>query len=147
MNEWTKKYDKFDQNFILVEWDKLKKQLAALKEEELDLRKYIVNRAFPDKHEGANTQDLGNGYKLKSTIKYNYILDKDNIKIEKALDELSKIDNQGSFIADRLISWHPTLCLQEYRELESKYKIIIDKVITITDGASTLEIKAPKEKK
>ncbi len=156
MNEMSlNPLDNMTQDELLVRWQSLKDQVETAKSAEMEMRKYIVSRAFPDKHEGMNSIELGNGYQLKAGIKYNYNLDPDNKKIETALDEISKIGNQGSFIAERLVSWKPSLCLSEYRELldkanetanSKKMLLYINSVLTISKGAPTLEIKQPKVK-
>lgn len=143
----TDPWDSKSQDEVLLHWQSLQTDLAKAKEQEMSFRKYVVSRAFPQKVEGTNTLALGNGYELKAGIKYNYKLDGDNEKIEAALDELANAGNEGPFLADRLVSWIPSLSIKEYRELSPQYKNIIDKVITITDAAPTLEIKEPKVKK
>lgn len=147
--------DALTQDQVLLKWQEAKNALAKAKDFELDLRKYVVSRAFPDRTEGMNTAELGNGYLLKAAIKFNYTLDSDNAKVEAALDAVAKVGNQGSFIADRLVNWKPTFLLTEYRELckddatadQKQIRKIIESVLTITDAAPTLEIKSPKEKK
>jgi hypothetical protein len=157
MDAITNKWNNLDQDTLLMEWQHLKDNVEVAKSAEMELRKYIVSRAFPSKHEGTNTQELGNGYALKAVVKYNYNLDPDNKKVEAALDKIATIGNQGSFIAERLVNWKPSFLLSEYRELlkeveegNSTSKAIIaeiHKVLTITEGAPTLEIKEPKVKK
>lgn len=154
--DWTSKYDNLDKDFVLQQWGALKKQITFLKEQELDLRKYIVKRAFPDGHEGTNTQELGNGYQLKAGIKFNYSLDKDNQKVEDMLAELARTGNDGSFIAECLVNWSPSFLLTEYRQIEAdaadgselaKQRLgIIARAMTITEAAPTLDIKEPKGK-
>lgn len=139
-------WDALNQDQLLMLHKEKQDKLAEVKNDEMVLRKYIVNRAFPTKQEGVNTLDLGGGYELKAGVKFNYKLDPDNLKVEDALDELAKLGNEGSFIADRLVNWSASLSLTEYRKLEPQYKKIIDKVVTITDAAPTLEIKEPKKK-
>lgn len=142
----TNPWDECSQDEVILHWQSLQLDLAKAKEEEMTFRKYVVSRAFPQKQEGTNTLELGNGYALKAGIKYNYKLDPDNAKVEAALLNLAKLGNEGSFIADRLVSWTPSLSIKEYRELEPKYKAVIDSVIEITDAAPSLELKAPKAK-
>lgn len=137
-------WDSRSRDEVLAEWESRKKLLEVSKEREMVFRKYVVSRAFPNADEGTNTLPLSNGYELKASIKYNYVLDPDNKKIEACLDKLAATDNEGSFIADRIVSWKANLSLKEYRELAPKYKHIIDEIITINDAAPTLEIKAPK---
>jgi len=122
----------------------------------MDLRKYIVKREFPKPQEGTNTKELGQGYQLKSVIKYNYNLSSNDI-VEKCLDHISALGNEGPFIADRLVSWKPSFLITEYRDLcerkdkgdASAIKIlnIVNEMLTISEAAPTLEIKSPKGKK
>ena len=129
---------------LLLRWAELKTELEKAKALEMELRKFIVKHEFSSVKEGVNNIELGNGYKLKATLKYNYVID--NNKIDSALDKLAKINNEGSFIAERIVKWKADLVLKEYRELEPQYKKIIDEVLTIKDAAPTLEIIEPKAK-
>lgn len=148
--------DDLSEDQLLMLWDQKKKAIEIAKEEEMDLRKYIVGRAFPKKDEGMNTKELGNGYQLKAAIKYNYNL-ADNDKVEECLNKITALGNSGAFIADRLVSWKPNFLLTEYRQLvEDKDKgskfaeqclTIITDMLTITEAAPSLEIKEPKAKK
>lgn len=149
-------YDAMNEDQLLMEHKKLQDELSALKEREMELRKYIVNRAFPKKEEGTNTKELGNGYELKAVVKYNYKLAENQI-VEATLDEIAKLGNEGSFIADRLVGWTPTFYKTEYNKLiddaaagsETAKKILklTENMLTITDAAPTLTIKEPKVKK
>ena len=146
-------WDALGQDELLVKHQKLQEDLATLKADELELRKYIVNRAFPNKHEGTNTLELGNNYNLKASIKYNYNLDKDLDNVEKALNDIASMGNEGSFIADRIVKWEASLVLSEYRNLQETditetqkfIKKRIDQVLTITDAAPSLTISKSKK--
>lgn len=147
--------DNMSRDEVLLAWQHAKDTLDAIKEEEMSWRKYVVKRAFPDAQEGMNKQELGQGYELKASVKFNYRL-ADNNTVEKTLDDIAKIGNRGVFIADRLVSWHPSFLLTEYRELQEQAKdsdeaqAILAKVgemLVVTEAAPTLEIKAPKGKK
>jgi len=152
----TNPYDAMDQDTLLMTHKQMQDDIAALKEKEMELRKYIVAREFPKKQEGTNTKELGEGYKLKAVIKYNYNL-ADNDTVEKCLDHISALGNEGPFIADRLVSWKPSFLKTEYNDLlerkskgdERAIKIlsIVDEMLTITEGAPTLDIVEPKGKK
>lgn len=152
----TNPLDAMSEDALLMLWDSKKKAIEVAKEEEMDLRKYIVGRAFPKKEEGMNTKELGQGYQLKAGIKYNYNL-ADNDTVENCLNRIAKIDNTGAFIADRLVSWKPSFLLTEYRQLvEDKEKgsksaeailNIVTEMLVISEGAPSLEIKTPKVKK
>jgi hypothetical protein len=148
--------DAMSEDQLLMLWDSKKKAIEVAKEEEMDLRKYIVGRAFPKKEEGMNTKELGQGYQLKAGIKYNYNL-ADNDTVENCLNRIAKVDNTGAFIVDRLVSWKPSFLLTEYRQLvEDKDKgsksaeeilKIVNEMLTISEAAPSLEIKEPKAKK
>ena len=150
------RYDAMDQDALLMRWDALKQAVEAAKEQEMELRKYIVTRAFPNADEGTNTVELGEGYKLKAVVRYTYNL-ADNDTVEAGLDAISKIGNDGKFIADRLVSWKPSFLKTEYTQLlDDKSKgskiasDILDVVttfLTIKDAAPTLDIVEPKVKK
>jgi hypothetical protein len=142
---------------LLMLWEKTKQALADAKEKEMELRKYIVARAFPNPNEGMNTEELGNGYQLKAGVKFNYKLVGDNKQIQNALSRIGTVGNQGAFIAERLVSWTPNFLLTEYRVLQEEAENdspyakeilkIIGEVLEVTDAAPSLEIKAPKAKK
>lgn len=146
--------DALSQDQLLMKHVALKQALEQAKEAEMDLRKYIVNRAFPQKQEGTNTLELGNGYELKATVKFNYKL-ADNDTVEKTLDAIAATGNQGSFIAERLVGWTPNFHLTEYRKLQEDAAIsaeakaileLVNVMLTITDAAPTLTVKEPKVK-
>lgn len=148
-------WDTMNEDALLLEWQKKKEAIEAAKAEEIELRKYIVKREFPKADEGTNNKDLGNGYTLKAVVKMNYNL-ADNDTVEECLNHISALGNEGPFIADRLVGWTPAFRLTEYRLLceakdkgdQSAIKIlgIIEKMLTISEAAPTLEIKEPRSK-
>ena len=153
MNTSAANLDTMSQDDLLMLWDARKKAIEIAKSEEMDLRKYIVSRAFPNAHEGTSNIELGSGYKLSATIKYNYKL-ADNDTVEDCLNRISKVNNSGAFIADRLVGWTPAFKLQEYRQLcdhkdkgdksASDILDIVNEMLTVSEAAPTLVIKEPK---
>lgn len=151
----TNPLDAMSEDQLLMLWQKKKDAIETAKNEEMELRKYIVKREFPKAVEGTNTKELGAGYQLKSIIKYNYNL-ADNDTVEATLEKLSTLGNAGSAISDRLVSWKPNFLLTEYRQLQedkekgSKFADdalkIITEMLTIVEAAPTLEIREPKIK-
>jgi len=149
-------WDAMNEDALLLLWNEKKKAIETAKEEEMELRKYIVKREFPKAQEGTNNKELGEGYKLKAVVKFNYTL-ADNDTVEKCLDHIAALGNEGSFIADRLVSWKPNFLKTEYNELlerkdkgdERAIKIlgIVEQMLTITEAAPTLDIVEPKAKK
>ena len=149
------KYDAMGRDEVLIEWQRLQTELANAKAAEMEMRKYVVKRAFPDATEGTNKLELGQGYELKAVVKFNYNLDPDLDKVEAALDKIALMGNEGAFIADRLVKWSADFLLTEYRKLEDKdatqiqlaIKKEIDNVLLITDAAPSLSIVEPKASK
>jgi hypothetical protein len=149
-------WDTLNQDQLLMLWDSKKKALSDAKEAEMELRKYIVTRAFPSPKEGVNTIELGNNYELKANIKFNYKL-ADNKIVENCLDRIALMGNMGPFVAERLVSWSPSFLLTEYRNLQEQAKdgdkfaasvlTIVNEMLEITDASPSLEIKTPKAKK
>lgn len=136
---------------LLVLWDESKKKLETAKEDEMTLRKAFVDFASDEtKTSGTENIELGNGYQAKAGKKENYGFIKsaegkiDKRAIDKALDEIESTVENGAVFAERLINWTPSLSLTEYKQIPASAKAIIDKVIVVTSGAPTLEIKAPK---
>ena len=149
-------WDNMNEDQLLLLWQQKKQAIEAAKAEEMELRKYIVKREFPKPTEGTNTKELGNGYQLKAGVKYNYKL-ADNDTVEDVLNRISALGNEGSFIASRLVSWTPNFLLTEYRQLQedaekgsgfAKQALDeVNKMLTITEAAPSLEIREPKAKK
>lgn len=136
----------------ILAWQEASKVLEAAKTREMELRKAVMARNFPNANVGTNNLELGMGYKLKAVRKLNYNLANGEGETDKACDEIAKLGNEGQFLAERLVGWTPKLSLTEYNKLEAsnpthaKIKAIIDAVLTVTDGAPTLEVVPPKGK-
>jgi hypothetical protein len=130
-------------------WQVSKKALEAAKETEAALRNELFAITFPAGLVGTDNYELGQGYKLKGVGKINYNLNNKDGATEKALGVLETLGNEGTFIAERLVSWKPTLSVTEYKSLsaDSPYKRIIDAVLTTSPGLPTLELVEPKAKK
>lgn len=138
-------YSKLTKDQLLSLWNETKTELDRIKAVEAELRKQVVVEFFSgEKKEGTENVLLGNGYKLKCTFKQNYNLRAD--EVEKALQKIEAMGDEGKFIAPRLVNWKPSLVIKEYRDLSEKMRKIIDGVLTISDGAPSLEIIAPKSK-
>lgn len=138
---------------LLLLWNTSKITLDKAKESEMVLRKAFVDFAFDqDKNSGTERIGLGSGYQAKTVKKVNYGFIKnfegklDKACIDKALEKIEKDGAVGELIAERLVSWTPTLSLSEYKKLSDKHLKIINSVIVTTEGAPTLEIIEPKNK-
>src|SRR5258705_9210205 len=80
--------EKLSRDDVLIRWEDVKNKLAAYKEEEMAIRKFVVKKAFPRAVEGMNTLELAGNYELKAMVKYNYNL-KDNDTVEKTLEKIA----------------------------------------------------------
>lgn len=136
----------FYRDYLLEQWECSKIALEIAKNNEMDLRKRVVDFAFdPEKKKGTENIELENGYKAKAVKKINYKVNQDTIN--SVLDRIENLGAEGKFIAERVIKWTADLSVSEYNDLDPKYKVILDEAITTTEGAPTLEIVAPKDKK
>lgn len=122
-------------------WDATKKELDALKDREMKMRKHIVesnSHGFDATQVGTQNVDLGNGWTLKAVVKQSYKLDTDHDKVEAALDRLE------DWQADRLVKWSPTMSVSEYKKLDDDEREVIDEVLTISTASPTLTLVPPK---
>lgn len=147
-----------NQDGMLMLWKEWEHHLKEAKDLEMQYRKICAAFLVPEKTEGTTNVELGNGYKAKVVTKYNYKLASDNDKIWSCLDKISKVGNQGAFIAECLVSWTPNFLKTEYTTLQEEadkgsedaktiLKIVNDEMLTITEAAPTLDIVEPKAKK
>lgn len=146
-----------NQDGVMMLWKYYKDQLDRFKELEMDYRKICVSFLVPTKTEGTTNVELGSGYVAKAVTKFNYKL-KENDAVDSALDKISKVGNQGAFIAERLVSWTPNFLKTEYTTLQEEadkgsadakaiLEIVESEMLTITDAAPTLTIVEPKKGK
>jgi len=146
-----------NQDGMLMLWKDTEAALKQAKELEMEYRKICVAFLVPAKTEGTTNVELGGGYIAKAVTKFNYKL-KDNDAVDKALDKIAKVGNQGAFIAERLVSWTPNFLKTEYTTLQEEaekgsqdakaiLEIVNSEMLVITDAAPSLEIKPPKAKK
>ena len=136
----TNLLDEMTTNDLLMNWQKATTDLLLAKEYEMNMRKHIVGRLFPNAKEGTNNFDLGNGYKLTAVVKFNYKFES-NDKIQEMITKFERINSD---VYARLVKYKPEPSITEYRKLTGQHKAIADAAIIITDATPSLEIKAPK---
>lgn len=141
MDESQKFQNRQEFDDFLVEWDRVKNEIARLKEVEMNMRLRIAHSGFTTDAEGTNRAELGNGYELKTVINYTYKLDSDKDKVIAVSDKLPP------YIADRLFKWKVDISVSEYRLLEPAHKKLVDRILTVTEGAPKVDIIPPKGKK
>lgn len=139
---------------LIAQWEHAKVVLEKAKNSEMDARKLVGSYVFPvaGRKEGVNNAELSDGRTVKLGHKLNYKLVGDNEKIEKVEDACEAIGNEGSFLVERIITWEAKFSKSEYNKLQAdnpthvKVKAEIDKVLEISEGTPSLEIKEPKAK-
>ena len=133
----------------LAEHENAKTQLEYWKKIEGELRQEIFRNVFANPKEGVNNFVIGNGMTLKAKHTINYTLKetKEGAETSAILDQIEKLGNEGSFLAERLVSWKPDLSLKEYKELDpanndthKQIKALVDTVLTTKPGMPTLEV-------
>lgn len=140
-NNPPKPFAEMSRDEQLLAWDATKKQLDVLKEQEMAMRKHIVEGAqqgIDPERVGTQNVELGNGWKLKAVIADAYVLDTDNDKVDAVLDQLE------DWQADRLVKWTGTLSKREYDQLDPEDRAKVDTVLTIKRKAPTLTLVPPK---
>lgn len=101
---------------------------ATLREEELEIRKYIVDSLYPaDKDEGATTVTVGN---TKVTLEKKF-----NRTIGKA--ELEILKNKHPKLYEEAIAWQPKIRNGVYKDNRK----LLDALIVTTDAPSTVVFK------
>jgi hypothetical protein len=123
----------------LDKWKGLKKQLAEVKEEEMELRKKIFGSYFLNPKEGVNAVPLTEGFVIKGTHKINRDVDPAELNL-RATDLLKA----GISLRD-LIELKPELKIKPYRALSAEHRKLFDAVLVIKPGAPELEIMKPKK--
>lgn len=139
---------------LVAQHDHAKAVLERAKNSEMEARLMVGNYAFPvaGRKEGVNNLELSDGRVVKLGHKVNYKLSGDNEKVEKAEEACEAIGNEGSFLVERIITWEAKFSKSEYNKLDTsipthaKVKAEIDKVLEVSNGTPSLEIKEPKAK-
>lgn len=129
----------------LVEWYKMKKQLAALKVAENLLRNRIFKFFFKTPTEGTNSHPLkdGTGAVLKAV--HGIARKIDESELEALRDAMAtEGSNLPEFGLTKLIKWKPELSISEYRKLSDEDKQIFDRVLIVKPESPQVDIVIPK---
>lgn len=130
-----------EEHATLAEWYATQKQLAVLKEKEMDLRAQAMRILFPSSINapvaGTTRADLGNGWNLKYEQTFSYKLDKDIAKVKAVLLNFQTGER------DLLVRWKPELSVTNYKALVPVRQAIITPILTIKPDAPKLTVEAP----
>ena len=127
---------------MLAEWEDVKRELAAAKERELELRLQLFAGAFPKPKEGTNTYKLPDGRQVKG--KYDV-----NRKIDEAAfpSVLAALREQGVANADQLVRFKPELAKAEWNTLSEDMRLLFSRCVIASPGTPQLElVPAPVKK-
>lgn len=139
------KFNEMSRDNLIQAWIEAQTDAAAAKEREMQLRKAVAEKCFPDQ-QAARTQnlELGNGYLLKLESTVTHKLDK--LKVDDVLTKIEKTFENGKFVVERLVKFDPVLSVGEYNKLDPKIKRLFDTVVTTTPAAPKLTFIEPKAK-
>lgn len=122
----------------LVEWERVRKQIADLRAIETALRAKIVKAWFADSKVGTNKMPLNGGWELH----YKRSLDR---KVDEAVLHVLRPSFQEKGInVDSLLRTKLELDARAYNKLDEDKKLIFDQALIIKDASPVLEIVAPK---
>lgn len=124
----------------LVEWEKMTRELAILKEKEMTLRKRVYRTFFKDPKEGTNTHQLGEGWLLKAQRKIDRKVD---IGTLQALSAENALFWQHGINANELIDWKPELKIKAFKSLPEDKRKIFEQCLIIKDGSPQVDITLP----
>ena len=124
----------------LIEWDRLKKELQAVKAKEILLRMKIFNFYFPEPKEGTNSIPLAEGWVLKAVAGYDRKVD---IGAWPAIQ--AALREAGITHPEALVKYDPLLVVSEYRTLTEEQLHIMDQALIIKPSSPQMEIVLPKK--
>lgn len=135
---------------LLMDWRAKKAVLEAAKKAELEARLQIVEMLHdPSRSGSTETTDLGHGYKLKIKVPvyYGFVKNSDDKldldKIEHILETIETDSEYGKIAAQNIIRWKPELSVTEYKNLQVKYRLLIDDVLVTSEGTPSVELIEP----
>lgn len=124
---------------MLAEHEDICLRLAALKEQELDLRLKLFSGAFPNPKEGTNTWKLPDGRELKGKHVVNRKIDEASLAVT-----LQAMRDAGVANADQLVRYKPELSKSEWNTLSDEMKLLFSPAVIATPGTPQFEVVVPK---
>lgn len=129
---------------LLEDWKATDERLKELRVEEKNKREEVIEAYSEETDEmasGTESIDIGFGHDLKIEHKLTYSFEKiSNEEVDKALDEIADKCEGGEILAERLVTWKPSISVSEYKKLPADAKKIIDRVLTIKPSSKSIKI-------
>lgn len=119
----------------LEEWLKEVAKLKQAKKDEMRLRKFLFNGAFPNPCEGSQKITLGDGREVTGTLPYTREIDLP--VLNGVLEELAAFSEPEVAL---VFGTKPTFSLTNYRKVGDAAKKIIDKTLITKPGTPTLKV-------
>lgn len=136
---------------LLGQWHDAKRTLDAAKEAEMSLRQTIVKESGmfdAGNVSGTETYNLGGGWKVKAVKKQNYKIENkegEAFAVLQSLSDMAGEDQDLQAIVRELFSFDANLRKTQFDKLRGPERKLVEDILTITDGAPSLELIAPKE--
>ncbi|QIW90788.1 UNVERIFIED_ORG: hypothetical protein GCAPEGMB_00470 [Vibrio phage V07] len=119
-------------------WSLNQALLKELKTVEMDQRKALADKMFPEAKNGTNKHELGAGYVLK------YVRGEET-KLDPQAFELMRAE-LPEHVVDKAVKFTPSLVAKGYKDLSLEDRELLDEALVTKPKAPTLEIVPPKEK-
>lgn len=132
---------------LLIEWSMAKQKLteaALLLDNEMSLRKRVMEAYFPAPVEGVNTCQLESGWEMKATYKIDRKID------EAALPAVNAKLREMGVNPDPLVKFKPGLDTSTYKTLvqtNPEAAKVFEQAMTSKPASPSIELKPPKVKK
>jgi hypothetical protein len=155
-----------ERDAAIMLWQDEKTTLALVKENEANARQKVTDMCFPTPVKGTQRFELGKGYKLKLVHGWTYTLGESKFtdpvsqvtvtrtqRVDAILDALEAHGDRGKLLAERLITWEPSLCVPEYEMLnpaepaDALAKELIDAILIVKPASPQLTLEEPKAAK
>lgn len=131
---------------LLIEWSQAQAKLAEVKslvENEMRLRKQVMEAYFPAPTEGVNTCQLESGWEMKATHKIDRKID------EAALPAINAELREMGVNADSLVRLKPELVTTAYKtlvQINPEAAKVFEKAMISKPASPSIELKPPKVK-
>lgn len=114
-------------------WMHAKEELDMCKAHERDTRAFVIAQCFPSLKEGVNTTEVDQ-FVIKATKKLKYEVS------DVMLNTYAGVLREAGINVESLIRTSPELKLKAYRELNDAKRKQFDRVLTISDATTSLDV-------
>lgn len=127
---------------LILAWRENAELLKELKKVEMEQRKEVIGRMFPDMKVGTNTFELGGGYKLKASYGFDHKIDEDALQL--ILPEIEKLGEEAKIQLYLAVKYKASLVKAAYDKMPTDVKEIFDEAVVTREKSPTLSLVEPK---